>query len=168
MLLIKQKKRTHFLIIFILGIVLSARVHPGETVSSFVMKGIIDFLLGDSKEAVMLRDQFIFKIVPMLNADGVVHGNYRCSLSGSDLNRKWRNPQKTLHPEIYYFKKMIFDLAENVKVALFCDLHGHSVKKNIFFYGCHDSGQPLACRELPFLLSKLHAPFSFGDCNFLI
>jgi len=56
MLLIKQKKRTHFLIIFILGIVLSARVHPGETVSSFVMKGIIDFLLGDSKEAVMLRD----------------------------------------------------------------------------------------------------------------
>jgi len=39
-----------------LGIVLSARVHPGETVSSFVMKGIIDFLLGDSKEAVMLRD----------------------------------------------------------------------------------------------------------------
>ena len=63
---------------------------------------------------------------------------------------------------------MIFDLAENVKVALFCDLHGHSVKKNIFFYGCHDSDKPLACRELPFLLSKLHAPFSFGDCNFLI
>jgi hypothetical protein len=26
----------------------------------------------------------------------------------------------------------------------------------------------LACRELPFLLSKLHAPFSFGDCNFLV
>jgi len=25
-------------------IILSARVHPGETVSSFVMKGIIDFL----------------------------------------------------------------------------------------------------------------------------
>lgn len=56
------------------------------------MKGIIDFLVGDSKEAVLLRERFVFKIVPMLNPDGVIHGNYRCSLSGNDLNRKWKNP----------------------------------------------------------------------------
>lgn len=27
----------------------------------------------------------------MVNVDGVVHGNNRCSLSGHDLNRKWGN-----------------------------------------------------------------------------
>jgi len=28
----------------------------------------------------------------MLNPDGVVCGNYRCSLSGKDLNRRWSLP----------------------------------------------------------------------------
>jgi len=26
----------------------------------------------------------------MMNPDGVIHGNYRTSLSGSDLNRRWK------------------------------------------------------------------------------
>jgi len=26
-----------------------------------------------------------------------------------DLNRRWKNPDKILHPEIYYTKKMILD-----------------------------------------------------------
>jgi cytosolic carboxypeptidase protein 2/3 len=33
------------------GIVLSARVHPGESNSSWMCKGLIDFLTGDSEEA---------------------------------------------------------------------------------------------------------------------
>jgi hypothetical protein len=55
-------------------IVLSARVHPGETVSSFVMEGFLRFLLGSSRAAALLRRRFIFYIVPMLNPDGVVNG----------------------------------------------------------------------------------------------
>ena len=43
----------------------------------------------------------------MLNPDGVINGNYRASLSGEDLNRKWKNPDKYKHPEIYYVKKAI-------------------------------------------------------------
>ena len=33
---------------------------------------MIDFLLGDSETAFWLRDQFIFKVIPMLNPDGVI------------------------------------------------------------------------------------------------
>jgi len=40
----------------------------------------------------------------MLNPDGVIHGNYRCSLLGCDLNRKWQTPNKFLHPTIFYTK----------------------------------------------------------------
>ena len=40
----------------------------------------------------------------MLNPDGVVYGNNRCSLAGVDLNRQWKKPSRTLHPTIYYAK----------------------------------------------------------------
>lgn len=69
-------------------IVLSARVHPGENVSSFVIEGVIGYLLQqDDPKAQFLRNNFIFKIVPMLNADGVINGNQRCGVNGLDYNR---------------------------------------------------------------------------------
>jgi murein tripeptide amidase MpaA len=68
-------------------VILTSRVHPGESNSSFIIEGLISCLVGDSAVAHKLRDRFVFKIVPMLNPDGVVIGNYRCSLSGQDLNR---------------------------------------------------------------------------------
>jgi murein tripeptide amidase MpaA len=64
------------------GVFISARVHPGESNGSWAMKGIVDFLTSNAPEAKVLRDHFVFKIVPMLNPDGVINGNYRCSLVG--------------------------------------------------------------------------------------
>ena len=70
-------------------IFLSARVHPGETNASWNMRGTLKLLLtppplhGDSTNestqtlaavANELRRCFIFKIVPMLNPDGVING----------------------------------------------------------------------------------------------
>jgi murein tripeptide amidase MpaA len=69
--------------------VICARVHPGETVASFIMEGFLDFITGNSPEAIDLRRRVVFKIVPMSNPDGVIAGNYRTSLSGNDLNRKF-------------------------------------------------------------------------------
>ena len=122
------------------AVVISARVHPGETVGSWMMKGVIDFLTDpDNEEANMLRDNFVFKIIPMLNPDGVINGNYRWSLSGGDLNRRWKNPSKVLHPIIYHTKKLIKEVHEEREVLLFWDLHGHSRRKDIFMYGCNFS-----------------------------
>jgi Predicted carboxypeptidase len=53
-----------------------------------MMHGVIEFLTSKCVEADVLRQKYIFKIVPMLNPDGVINGNYRCSLIGSDLNRR--------------------------------------------------------------------------------
>lgn len=69
------------------GILLTGRVHPGESMTSYVVEYIIDFLLGNTVEARILRENFLFKIIPMLNIDGVINGNYRCNLAESDLNR---------------------------------------------------------------------------------
>mmetsp|Transcript_8844 Transcript_8844/g.8396 ORF Transcript_8844/g.8396 Transcript_8844/m.8396 type:complete len:89 (-) Transcript_8844:648-914(-) len=59
------------------AVILSARVHPGESNASFIMEGIIDYLVSDASPANKLRDMFVFKIIPMLNPDGVIIGNYR-------------------------------------------------------------------------------------------
>jgi len=84
----------------------------------------------------MLRDKYVFKIVPMLNPDGVIVGNYRCSLGGYDLNRQWLNPSTKLSPEIYSIKEMIKKTLECRKIELFVDIHGHSRQKNLFIFGC--------------------------------
>jgi murein tripeptide amidase MpaA len=64
------------------AIILTSRVHPGETNSSYVMNGVIEFLISDDDKAEFLRNNFVFKLIPMLNPDGVIVGNYRCSLAG--------------------------------------------------------------------------------------
>ena len=70
-----------------------------------------------SKDAAELKDKLIFKIIPMINPDGVVAGNYRTSFIGKDLNRLYLmndpcNPgyskiDDVLKPEIMAMKRLI-------------------------------------------------------------
>nr|XP_019599253.1 PREDICTED: cytosolic carboxypeptidase 2 isoform X3 [Rhinolophus sinicus] len=153
------------------AVVLSARVHPGESNGSWVMKGFLDFILSNSPDAQLLRDIFVFKVVPMLNPDGVIVGNYRCSLAGRDLNRHYKTILKDSFPCIWYTRSMIQRLLEEREVLLYCDFHGHSRKNNIFLYGCNNNDRKywLHERVFPLMLSK-NAPdkFSFPSCNFKI
>ena len=77
----------------------------------------------------------MFKIVPMLNPDGVINGSYRCSLIGQDLNRRWKSTSKILHPEISSVKRLVKNLRKEREIVMYCDMHGHSRNKNIFMYG---------------------------------
>lgn len=72
-----------------------------------MMQGSIDYLVGPSVGARILRDNYIFKIVPMINVDGVINGSARCSLYGVDLNRCWIEPIKDTHPILYSLKWLI-------------------------------------------------------------
>ncbi|XP_073674965.1 cytosolic carboxypeptidase 1 [Garra rufa] len=159
---------------------LSARVHPGETNSSWVMKGSLEFLMSCSPQAQSLRESYIFKIIPMLNPDGVINGNHRCSLSGEDLNRQWQSPNAELHPTIYHAKGLLQYLRATGRTPLvFCDYHGHSRKKNVFMYGCSiketvwqtstcDLHEDLGYRTLPKLLSQMAPAFSLSSCSFVV
>jgi murein tripeptide amidase MpaA len=150
------------------GAVITARVHPGETVASWMMKGVLDFLTGDTVEAKILRDNFVFKIIPMINPDGVIAGNYRTSLVGSDLNRRWKTPSKILHPTIHRTKTLVKEFAGERKLEIICDLHGHSKHKNVFMYGCNLTGSPETTRALPFILSRISPWFCYESCRFKV
>ena len=99
---------------------------------------VLMFITGDSPEAQELRKTYIFMLVPMLNPDGVINGNYRTSLIGKDLNRQWLKPSESTMPTVHHLKKLLHRLGTDKESTLeiYCDLHGHSRKKNIFFYGC--------------------------------
>jgi murein tripeptide amidase MpaA len=118
------------------SIVIIARQHAGEVVGSWKTSGLLRFLLGASAAAAALRAKYCIRVVPMVNIDGVLCGNSRCTLAGVDPNRVWQFPNPILHPEMYSLKEHIRRTHAEVTVAAFLDLHGHSHKLGSFFYGC--------------------------------
>lgn len=160
-------------------IFLTARVHPGESNSSWVMQGCLEYLLGESLTATRSRNRYIFKIVPMLNPEGVINGCYRCGLTNEDLNRRWSQPNPILHPVIYHTKGLIDYAVRLLKKIpyVFCDLHGHSRRKNVFLYGCSNQESwlesdraepdvPLDYLILPNVMANFTPGFSLPLCKF--
>ncbi|XP_039988057.1 cytosolic carboxypeptidase 4 [Xiphias gladius] len=165
-------------------IVLTGRVHPGESNASWVMKGTLEFLCSSDLMAQSLREAFVFKIIPMLNPDGVINGMNRCDLNTEDLNRQWCKPDPVLSPTIYHTKGFLYFLNSIGRTPLvFCDFHGHSRKKNVFLYGCSvketlwQSGSTVdtvglkedpGYRTIPKTLDRIAPAFSFNSCNYLV
>uniref|UniRef100_A0A3B3SWN3 AGBL carboxypeptidase 1 n=1 Tax=Paramormyrops kingsleyae TaxID=1676925 RepID=A0A3B3SWN3_9TELE len=165
-------------------VVLTARVHPGESNASWVMKGSLEFLCSEEPAAQALREVYIFKIIPMLNPDGVINGSHRCSLNGQDLNRQWMKPELSLSPTIFHAKGLLYYLNSIGRTPLvFCDYHGHSRKKNVFLYGCSvketlwQSGSAIdtatlkedpGYRTISKTLDRIAPAFSLNSCNYLV
>lgn len=63
-------------------VVVFARQHPGESVGSWMMEGLMKKLFSCDPAVCWI-------LVPMLNVDGVKIGNNRTGLLGYDLNRSW-------------------------------------------------------------------------------
>ena len=51
-------------------VVVMARQQPGESPSSLMVQGLIDFLVSKHRIALQLREKLIFKIFPMMNPGG--------------------------------------------------------------------------------------------------
>ncbi|XP_022809843.1 cytosolic carboxypeptidase 3-like [Stylophora pistillata] len=158
-----------------LGVVVSARVHPGETNASWMMKGMLDFLTSGHHIAEKLRRKFVFKLVPMLNPDGVIVGNYRTNLAARDLNRTYKDPKKESFPTVWHMKNMLESFKKDHQVIIYCDLHGHSRKPNVFMYGCTADPKMGSMsdfveeRLFPWMMSqKAPDKFSFSGCKFRV
>lgn len=115
----------------------SARVHPGETPGSYMMEGFLNFIMSKDKRAERLRNIYVFKIVPVINPDGVARGYYRCDIHGENLNRFYDEPNLERQPAIYAIKKLLEYHSNKGNLYLYLDYHAHASKRAIFTYGNH-------------------------------
>ena len=108
----------------------------------------------------------------MINPDGVTLGNSRSSLVGVDLNRRWAEPNASIHPEIYFLKRIMQKQADSSqRIQIFCDLHGHNRNFNCFFYGCNKAADEgllswTKTRLLPKIFASIEQIFDYSSCLF--
>ena len=88
--------------------VVTYRVHPGKTRSSHVFNGFLNLILRpNDPRSIQLRKQYFFKLIPLLNPDGVFRGHYRTDSREVNLNRVYLNPNFKLHSPIYAAKFLV-------------------------------------------------------------
>eukprot|EP00899_Mesostigma_viride_P021084 jgi/Mesvir1/28978/Mv17751-RA.1 len=147
-----------------------ARVHPGETPASFVIHGMMTFLLSSHPDAEALRQECCFVLIPMLNPDGVFLGNYRTCSLGTDLNRLWTHPSEMLEPSIFYAKRKVYSLLADPlnDVDFFIDIHAHSTARSAFlFCNLPRNGRTAEeSRVFPRLFDASARDFSMENCRF--
>ncbi|CAI2359427.1 unnamed protein product [Moneuplotes crassus] len=147
----------------------SSRVHPGEVAASFVLNGILEILTDpDNEYGKLLRKNFVFKIIPLLNPDGVYRGYYRQDTMGNNLNRFYKDPKYEEQPSIYFAKQIINQLNKTSKLVLYIDLHAHASRKGCFMFGnslniIHQQVENMA---LPKVISLNSIDFDFSQCSF--
>ncbi len=155
-------------------VVITARAHAAETPGSFKAEGMLRFILSRDPAATAMRRHFAFLIVPMLNPDGVVLGNSRYSMEGCDLNRCWGSPSERQHPAVYALKELLRRrVSAGHRVAVYCDLHGHSKLYGSFIYACHKAANSSICswtrsRQLPRILARRCPFFDYRQCRFRV
>lgn len=138
-------------------VVISARVHPAETPANFMLDGMLQLLLHPTDEsAIALRRHFVFKIVPMLNPDGVCQGFYRTDTRGVNVNRVYENPQPELAPAAFALKKLLLQCVEDYGGA-----NSTSARENMVYLDLHAHANRRGC----FVLGNNHLPDSRCDRN---
>ncbi|QDZ19156.1 putative zinc carboxypeptidase [Chloropicon primus] len=148
--------------------VVSSRVHPGETPATHVFNGFLSFLLQkDDERAIKLREKFVFKLVPIINPDGVSFGHYRSDSQGQNLNRFYEDPKPEIHPEIFALKSLIMYYFGKGTLEVSIDLHAHANRMGSFAYGNHLSSEQQMETILYNKLVAMNCPYyDFRSCSF--
>lgn len=83
-----------------------------------------------------LLDKFLFKIVPMVNIDGVIVGNSRVNIARLDLNKHWAATTNLDSPTLFALRELIQDYVVEQKYTLkfIMDIHGTSKQPNFFLH----------------------------------
>ncbi|KAL4471783.1 hypothetical protein ABPG72_008801 [Tetrahymena utriculariae] len=150
-------------------VLISARVHPGETPASYALEGFLKFLLNKNDlRAVLLRKYFTFQVVPMLNPDGVYCGHYRMDIYNQNLNRYYQVASNSKQPSIYAMKKIICQLSLEGRLLFYMDFHSHAGKKGTFLYGnaIEEFSQQVENQVFAKIMAINDPHFEYNYCNF--
>jgi cytosolic carboxypeptidase protein 2/3 len=155
-------------------IVIIGRQHSGETHSSFIIHGLINFLVSNNVKAFKLRSLFEWWILPIVNPDGVITGNYRTNLQGKDMNRQFfadGDPMADKKGRCIEVELLRTYLKENIaanKLRMFLDVHAHSTESSIMVYSPQpeDVRDIVTTRSFAILLDDASVFFQLSKCSF--
>lgn len=100
-----------------------------------MLNGLLKYLFSRCHESESLLENFVFYIVPIVNPDGVIDGNFRCDSLGKNLNRFYTEPSPVQQPEIFSIKAFLLDMINSKHIHFCLDLHSHVNKQGVFMYG---------------------------------
>lgn len=117
---------------------IQARQHAWETGSSWVARGLVEWLLGDAPDAAWLRAHADVFVIPVMDVDRVATGDGGKESDPRDHNRDWSPAPH--YPEIAATQQRLRDLAMERRLAVFLDLHnpGPGDRRPFFFVGPAD------------------------------
>ena len=98
-------------------IAFDSRVHPYESISSYMLEGMIEWLGGGGEEAGKLLAEHFVLFIPMPNPDGVADGMNKLTHGGLNFEGNFR---QSLEPEALAMKKYLLERAPSVLY----DIHG--------------------------------------------
>jgi len=110
-------------------LVLIGRQHPPELTGALAMLPFVETVLAKSEIAKQFRQRFNILILPILNPDGVHHGNWRHNVNGIDLNRDWFDLSQVE-------TKQVHDKIQSIVKAggkMVFSLDFHSTQQDIFY-----------------------------------
>jgi murein tripeptide amidase MpaA len=127
-----------------------ARQHPGDAGASWVAEGLLRWLLSSDPAATQLASAGSIYMVPFMNPDGVLRGNYLTNSVGVNLNRQWPNPDSAIAPQVFAVSNLMQTFFQRGGAAeLFVDVHARPISRaNFFFYNGPEVTLPAMVAEI--------------------
>jgi hypothetical protein len=117
-------------------VLLTARHHACESTPSFVLEGVIEYLLGNNPETIAVMDRVEFLVVPFMDKDGVEDGDQGKNRKPYDHNRDYA--ENSIYPEVIALKEKVVTWSDG-KLHLSMDLHCPAMRgyrnEEIYFVG---------------------------------
>ena len=134
---------------------LIARQHPGESISSWIMEGI----LNNIHKYKSLLKKCTIRIFPCANPDGVNNGNWYTNHNGINLNRDWLNKKSIEVKHIY--KAINKHKTDN---DIYIDIHGdEGANKHFITYGYKDKASKTLYNKFNKLINKYDDMVKLND-----
>jgi hypothetical protein len=147
-------------------IFLMAVQHAGEDAGAYLMEGLIDYLISEDPGARQAREHFIYKIIPMMNPDGIYNGISRYNTAKEDLNNIWLDDTRA-QPEVTGVKNWVerwYDSGH--RIDLFIDIHNHTQfhTYHAFIFQDHSVDSLVTCMNRYWPIRIWHSEFEGSSC----
>lgn len=120
-------------------IYIHARTHPGEVQAFWVTDEMINYLLGDSETAALMRRTCIFHIVPMYNPDGVELEYPRENSNDIDIESNWGSTANHEDEVVNLMNRFEELMYEDNPIEIALNMHSAVACKRYFVYH-HSNG----------------------------